>query len=390
MIAVIADDFTGAAEIGGIGLRHGLKVLIETEVNNPVNVDLLIIATDTRSMDAIDAANYISGLTRKLLQLSPAFIYKKIDSVLRGNIACEISAQMQAMGRDKALIIAGNPVFNRIIRYGEYTINGIPLNETSFAHDPESPINSVKVDEIIGKNGIKVYSGITSKDVLPDKGLVAGDVCNFGDLESWTKRIDDSIVVAGASGFFDAILKNLHLNSLNSENSVKLIGEPSLFVLGSAFNKNDNFFTKISQKGYYLSNMPEEIYFNKNYPPAWIDFWVDDIVAAFEKNIRVFASVSHTISNEPGISTRIKETLGIVINKVVNKIHLEELIIEGGGTTSVILDHLKVKKLKPIQELETGIIRMEMEGLPGTYLTTKPGSYQWPKELLIPERDNAK
>jgi hypothetical protein len=31
MIAVIADDFTGAAEICGIGLRHGLNVILETE-----------------------------------------------------------------------------------------------------------------------------------------------------------------------------------------------------------------------------------------------------------------------------------------------------------------------------------------------------------------------
>jgi len=39
MIAVIADDFTGAAEIGGVGLRYGLQVLIETEVNDVSDVD---------------------------------------------------------------------------------------------------------------------------------------------------------------------------------------------------------------------------------------------------------------------------------------------------------------------------------------------------------------
>lgn len=32
MIAVIADDFTGAAEIGGIGLHYELKVEIATAV----------------------------------------------------------------------------------------------------------------------------------------------------------------------------------------------------------------------------------------------------------------------------------------------------------------------------------------------------------------------
>ena len=36
MIVVIADDFTGAAEIGGIGLKYGLKVVIETNLENHV------------------------------------------------------------------------------------------------------------------------------------------------------------------------------------------------------------------------------------------------------------------------------------------------------------------------------------------------------------------
>ena len=55
MIAVIADDFTGAAEIGGIGLRHGMRVVIETEPVPNGQVDLLVIATDSRSKNQQDA-----------------------------------------------------------------------------------------------------------------------------------------------------------------------------------------------------------------------------------------------------------------------------------------------------------------------------------------------
>ena len=80
-IIVIADDFTGAAEIGGIGLRHGLKVAIETEPVDNNSVDLLVIATDTRSMNGNDAANYITEVTSKILSFNPFMIYKKIDSV---------------------------------------------------------------------------------------------------------------------------------------------------------------------------------------------------------------------------------------------------------------------------------------------------------------------
>ena len=52
MIAVIADDFTGAAEIGGLGLLYGYKTAIVTKVNALENIDLLIIATEMRAFDS--------------------------------------------------------------------------------------------------------------------------------------------------------------------------------------------------------------------------------------------------------------------------------------------------------------------------------------------------
>src|SRR5882757_10096749 len=44
MIAVIADDLTGAAELGGIGLRYGLSVEVNMDVNLSTKADLLVIA----------------------------------------------------------------------------------------------------------------------------------------------------------------------------------------------------------------------------------------------------------------------------------------------------------------------------------------------------------
>lgn len=382
MIAVIADDFTGAAEIGGIGLRHGLKVIIETEVNNPEGFDLLVIATDTRSMDAEGAARYTTEITEKLIKLGPSFIFKKIDSALRGHIAVELNAMMEVMNKNKALIIAANPVFQRIIRDGFYSIDGVPLHQTSFATDPEFPVNTSSVKDIIGNSYRPIHTGLTPWDQLPHKGFIAGDVRNFGDLEAWTELTSDDTVIAGASGFFNALLTQKKLSQPHHTNIECPLGEKSLYVLGSTFNRKGNFLSSISQNGYLISNMPEEIYFNKSFSEAKIDFWVNDIVRGIETHKKVFASVSHSISAESDISQRIKETLGIVIKKVIEKTQVSELFIEGGGTTSVILKHLEVKKLLPVQEIETGIIRMKMNELPGICLTTKPGSYQWPETIL--------
>ena len=58
MIAVIADDFTGAAELAGISLRYGLKTA-DRFANEVVasDADVLIVCTDSRSLSKEEAIN---------------------------------------------------------------------------------------------------------------------------------------------------------------------------------------------------------------------------------------------------------------------------------------------------------------------------------------------
>ena len=112
MIAVIADDFTGAAELGGIGLRYGLSVEISTAVPAATGADLLVIAADTRSTDEMSAVIEMEAVTKALLPLQPALVFKKTDSVLRGHIVAETIAQLKILQLPRALLVAdsGNGV----------------------------------------------------------------------------------------------------------------------------------------------------------------------------------------------------------------------------------------------------------------------------------------
>ncbi len=385
MIAAIADDFTGAAEIGGIGLRHGLNVIIETEPIRNRNADLIIIATDTRSLRADEASKQIAQITEHLLQFNPVLIFKKIDSVLRGNIKEELLAQMKVSGKRRALVIAANPVFKRIIRDGIYYIDDIPLNETRFSSDPQYPIRSSAVKEILGANERSLFYNLKPDDKLPKTGLIIGDVSDFDDLKKWAIHMDEHTLLAGASGFFNAILDRMRLSHSKKQKPRVPFGDKALFVLGSTFPRDNHFPGNIKADGHYISNMPKEIYFNKNFDPACLDYWADDIVKGIKENRKVIASIIHSPSNEPDIAFRLMENIGELIKRVVGRIDLNELLIEGGSTTSVVLKYLNIKKLFPIQELDTGVIRMKIEGFPNLCLTTKPGSYYWPDNVGIPQ-----
>jgi uncharacterized protein YgbK (DUF1537 family) len=384
MIAVIADDFTGAAEIGGIGIRYGLSVVIETEDIRNHHADLLIIATDTRSLCAKEASEHIFRITKELEKLKPTFIFKKVDSVLRGNIVEELSAQMQASNKNRAIVIAANPIFKRIIRDGIYYIDEIPLHETCFAADPEYPINSSSVLSIVGMFNDTIVLNLKPEEELPENGLIIGDTTSSGDLEKWALRIDENTLIAGASGFFEALLAKQSSLQPVIEAPFFPYGQNSLYVLGSTFPKNFDFIKKLHESSYFLSNMPQEIYNNKNFDPSFLEYWVNDIVLGIRRHQKVAVSVVHSPSNDPEITKRIKFIIGDLIKRVTEKIEINELIIEGGSTTCVVLEYLNMKKLFPIHELDTGVIRMKIDGWPDLCLTTKPGSYYWPDSFWQP------
>ena len=94
MIAIIADDFTGAAELAGISLRHGLTVELYLATVTKTAADVLVVCTDSRSLNIDDAKKATADAVENILQFNPEFIYKKIDSVLRGHVMEEVKLQM--------------------------------------------------------------------------------------------------------------------------------------------------------------------------------------------------------------------------------------------------------------------------------------------------------
>lgn len=382
MIAVIADDFTGAAEIGGVGLRYGLNVLIETEANKAEGVDLLVIATDTRSLSAEEAYNEVARITKHLLELSPSLIFKKIDSVLRGHVAKELEAQMRVANKQQAIIVAANPSVGRTIVKGQYFVDSLPLNETSFSDDPEFPVVSANVTEIVKPSEHTVFSrGLSDK--LPNSGMIIADVTNPGELTEWAQRVNSEMVVAGGSGFFDALLGTMYPQKLTPGHSDLLFGVSSLFIFGSLYPKEPNMLEKFYSNKVVRINMPEDVYYNTEKNAEMLTEWAIQITNQLQKGCSVMMTIDHHPNNETGLPLRLRESIGKVVSMVGEHFELNDLFIEGGATTSVVLKCLHINKLHPFNEVDFGVIQMKAEGYPNLCVTTKPGSYLWPEHLVF-------
>lgn len=380
MIAVISDDFTGAAEIGGIALRNGFSVTIDTSVNANYNCDVLVIATNTRSLCKIDAQKEIKQVTEELLKLHPDFIYKKTDSLLRGKIGDELNVQLEVSGKKKVLLVPANPLMNRTIVDGIYYMNKIPLMESNFFGDDFDKGTTSNVLDMIGVDYKDQSFCISLGQKIPLEGFIIGNTPTNEDLMGWANVIDDSMLPAGGASFFDAILKKIKKRK-NETTKALLFGKKALYVCGSNHLPSREVVRKVKETGGSVLYMPKTIFCVENYDEI-IQDWANEIILEIEKADKVIIAIdSLECDGVDNIPFRIKEIFATAVKIVLEKVTLEELLIEGGATAYSIIEHLEYKKFYPEQELAQGVIRMKIEQVKAMHLTLKPGSYQWTQSI---------
>lgn len=128
-VLVLADDLSGALETAGLALGLTSDVVVAHSAR-AASLSHRIVVIDTDSRDAAPAA-----AARAIGEaLTPAsWVVKKIDSLLRGNIAPEIEA---LLGAGCAVILAAAlPALGRTTLGGRVHVDGSPLATSTLAAD---------------------------------------------------------------------------------------------------------------------------------------------------------------------------------------------------------------------------------------------------------------
>ncbi|MDX3916179.1 MULTISPECIES: four-carbon acid sugar kinase family protein [Olivibacter] len=381
MIIVIADDLTGATELGGVALRYNLQVEITNQIDVSITsgTDLLVINTDTRSMAIEQAMERLDNVLRWIKTLSFTHIFKKVDSVLRGHIVAELTAQMLAIGAKRALLLPANPRLGRTIRKGKYYVQDKPIHETAFSCDPEFPVKNANVLEMLGAQGdvqIKSWS-----DTLPAHGLVVGEIATEQDISKWVQIAPEDTLLAGGSSAFIAFLehkaKALRCEPLEENKSFTGFRRPSLYICGSNYEKSIQrikAWRMVNEPVCYLpiskpgENMDEEELYR----------WMERVKAALMHHQKaIIAFDNELVSSMPLTPSFLRISMAKIVDRLLNEVTIQELIIEGGATAGTILAHRQIGQLKPVEELAPGVIRCSIYKEPKIWITLKPGSYNW-------------
>ncbi len=371
-LIVLADDLTGAAEIAGIALQKGYDVSVCTNVPKVLQTAVTVIATNTRSLSAQEANRRIATIAQALKPFYPFHFFKKIDSVLRGHIEDEVEAWLRFFPYSQTVILPANPSLGRIMSEGIYWVQGQPIHHTSFALDPEFPWHKAQV---LSRFKQAKFSLLSPTQALPTEGFFILEVATKEDIEHWTKAFSSQTLVVGAAAVFETLLAKLALAS----NQVLLPDVPihagkKLYVSGTSFRKSVEAIAQMAQHKHAVSYMPVRDLTNNQDKIVILQNWVADITQYLAHTSPVVMAIH---PDTHGTAQDLAFLMAQAVKEILNQHDITEILIEGGATAAAIIEAMQWQYFKPIASFAQGVIRMQCENTP-TYLTLKPGSYDWP------------
>src|SRR5215218_239541 len=170
-VAIIADDLTGAADTGVQLARAGYRTAVafrDAPIPPARDLDAVALDTDSRAMPAGFAAKRVVEAGHAVRDAR--IVYKKLDSTLRGPIAAELAAALEATGRHHAVVAPAFPSAGRTTVGGVQLVRGVPVHETEARDDPRTPVHEGHIPTLLAASFPSVLS--LSAEDLADPAAV--------------------------------------------------------------------------------------------------------------------------------------------------------------------------------------------------------------------------
>ena len=223
---VLADDLTGANEIGAALLCAGRKALVFASSDSfllssrPEGEHTIVVNMDSRGLPGARARALVSEFLRSGKVAGRNLIYYKIDSTIRGNPGHEFDGILDAEAADMVVVTPALPQMGRITIGGYHLVNSTPVGASCYgdrstgSHLPS--ILGVQTRRIVGHVCLGVLEdGSTGiKQALETEkhngaDIVVVDCVTRTHLEQIARAVSSShvrIVPAGSVGLFEALV----------------------------------------------------------------------------------------------------------------------------------------------------------------------------------------
>ncbi len=122
---LIADDLTGACDAAVQFRRRGARTRVALNPDAEA-CEVLALSTDSRGLGTIAAEARIRAVAERARAWAPEVIFKKVDSLWRGDQAAEIEACKEAFGCVEAIVTPAFPALGRRVVNGRLVVDVLP------------------------------------------------------------------------------------------------------------------------------------------------------------------------------------------------------------------------------------------------------------------------
>lgn len=195
---LIADDLTGACDAGAPLVARGLRTVVPLSAATAADSRVIAVSTDNRDLPPAGIRESMRAVSRRMAGIAVRLVFAKIDSTLRGNPGCEISAAVEEFGCRAAVVCPAFPAMRRIVRGGFLQVAGSP----EFEPVPlAARLSSVHVAPYELASAIEGGARVVSLDAECDADLdrIAADIF----------ALEGPILWAGSAGLAGALARSL-------------------------------------------------------------------------------------------------------------------------------------------------------------------------------------
>lgn len=371
---VIADDLTGANDTAVQYCKMNVPAVVDVGLEKDgknsnlfADYEVVSVNTDSRAMTASDAYAAVYSACKTFCGTDNR-IYKKIDSLLRGNPGIELDAVMDALNLPIAIVAPSYPVNDRIVKDGILYAGNKKIDAVKTLSDGmKRTVRPVSLTVVrLG------YERLARFIIEQQASCVQVFVCDAetdSDLQiiyEASLAFDSHCVLCGSAGLaaFDAkhVAESVHaFGKAKLEKRNGLI----LMVTGSRSEKTRLQIEKASAE--YNSPyvmLDKNLIINKESARA-VEKCLEQIRARVSSGSKVifvcmsslfedFKMVLKDSTKNYRIAYELSDCLGQVAGQVFEEFGASGFVLNGGDTTMQLCRHLGVIGIEPVAEAAPG------------------------------------
>ena len=394
--AVIADDITGANDIGIMYAKEGLDTAVYSysmlDGSEDIENTVSIIDTNSRFLSADEAYQKVYDALKYFKGKGVKQYFNKQCSVFRGNIGAEFDAMLDCLGEENGLVVLGFPDNGRTTIHGIHYVYGVELAKSQFSKDPVHPMTESDLVSILQKQtkrtvGLVSYEAYEQeleafkayvKEQKKQYNYLIFDVRDNQDLEYLAEAFQEERVLCGSS----AIGRYLGKRYTERENRI-------LSIAGSLTGQTKAQIRYMKKHGYPVIELNTYRLFQPKERISEQNRILKEYEARYKENRLVLICSMHEeeqvaetkrIASEYGISNTqvsglVSEMLGEIALHIAQRFGITRYIICGGDTSAAFCSKLSISGMKRKREIQPGLPDCISLKPPYYHLVLRSGSF---------------